>query len=186
MKQLILLLLTAFALTHVRAQQAQITSTVTPEIEVCGGNVAMGFKVINTNGTALTNPLFRVSLPPGIEYVAQSLSESTNQGVAEQNVAQDTALLFQMNALPAGDSAIFTLLVEAKMAAIDYQDIGGVFRNDVTFTYTSGSDNHQSDSYNILYPAFSILSVTPNAQTIVSGTSTQRSITIINGGNGKI
>ncbi|MEM9022958.1 MAG: hypothetical protein AAGB22_04405, partial [Bacteroidota bacterium] len=71
------------------------------------------------------------------------------------------------------------------MAAIAEQDAGVVFRNRVTVNSNETQEIEDGPSYNILYPVFTILGVSPTSQTIVSGASTQRTIQIINGGNGK-
>lgn len=168
------------------AQSIEIESTLVPEIEVCGASGLMTIRIANATGGTMTGTALEIGLPPGIAYVSGSLTETTSQNLQEQNVSQNTSLLFSANDLPLNDSLVFSIGYTAAVPAVTFQGNGGIFRNTVSVSYNGGSSDHESESYNVLYPAFSILAVTPNVQTIVSGTSTQRSISVINGGNGKI
>ena len=72
--------------------------------------------------------------PQVIYYDSGSLAESTSYNVAESDISDNSALLFNVNDLPTGDSVKFTIYFTVKMDAISYQDGGDVFRNDFTFS----------------------------------------------------
>ena len=162
-----------------------INTTVSPELEVCGSSETFEILITNNSASTLQNPTVKVQLPTGIEYVDGSLNKSTIRNLQEQNILQDTALYFSSNNIPSGDSIKFTINIVAKTESVTYQNLGNLFRNNTTLTHDAGSETDESDSYNILYPALTILSVSPNSGSILSGNSTTRDISIINGGNGK-
>ncbi len=164
---------------------ATISSTVTSEMEVCLNSESFELVIVNDSTATLTNVSVVVALPSGIRYVYGSLFETTYSKVQEQNVVKNNNLIFSSGNIPAGDSIKFSIAVAAFQDAITFQDAGNIFRNTVTIHYDGGSETHVSDAYNILYPALTILSVSPNAATILSGNSLTRNVTVINGGNGK-
>lgn len=180
---LITLLLLGFQ--DARGSSVDVSTTVTNEIEVCHGSEIFEVVIKNDSTNTLTNVAIQIALPTGIEYALGSLNESTSHNVQEQIVSQSSSLLFTADNLPAGDSILFTISFNALQPAIAFQDGGGIFRNTTTVSYAGGAATDESDSYNILYPALSILSVSPNATTILSGNTVTRTVSIINGGNGK-
>jgi len=171
--------------THLgSAQILQIQSQVPSEIIVCGESTTFEVQIHNISASNWTNPEITIGLPEGISYVNGSLNEVTNQGLNPQNTALDSALVFTCNTLSPGDSIVFSIDQHATAQAVNHQSAGGVFRNQVNCN-TAPTGSHTSASYNILYPALSILSVSPSTATIISGGSTTRTITLINGGNGR-
>ena len=164
---------------------AQFSLTPEPEITVCQSAETFTVKYLNDEPSTLTNLTVKIKLPEGISYSSNSLTETTSQNIQESNITQDTALLFTANDLLVGDSLLFTISYTANQEAVNFQNNGGIFRNTVTINSAEETLSQESNSYNILYPVLSILSVTPKNQTIVSGTSSSRTLNIINGGNGK-
>ncbi len=186
MRLILLTLLCIFSLLSPSLVHAQTLTTLPQsEMEVCREAQPFQVLLINDSSATLSNVQFTIALPQGIQYVANSVVESTSLNVQEQDVSQNSGLVFSANNLPVGDSVKFTIQVAAYQEAIPYQNTGALFRNQTTVTYTGGSQTDESDAYNILYPALTILSVAPNAQTLLSGNSITRDISVINGGNGK-
>ncbi|MCT4582895.1 MAG: FG-GAP-like repeat-containing protein [Flavobacteriales bacterium] len=175
-----LLLLLSYLVT-----QAQFNLTPESELTVCQSSSVFQVKYINDGAASLTGVNLKIKLPQGIAYVASSVVEQTSLNVQEFNVTSDTALIFSVNDINVGDSVQFSIAYTANQDAIAFQNSGGIFRNGIDLFCNEDTLSTQSDSYNILYPVLSILSVTPKNQTIVSGTSSSRTINIINGGNGK-
>lgn len=163
-----------------------LSSTVTPELTVCGESETFQIKLKNDSTVALSGITVNIQLPVGINYIQGSVNELTNYNVQEQNVANSSALVFSANNLPAGDSIVFTIESSAAVAAIAYQQQSNVFRNEVSVNYASGQINHTSNAYNVLYAALSILNVSPISQTAITGDTVIRNITIVNAGNGKL
>jgi hypothetical protein len=169
------------------SQIVEISSTVAAEVEVevCNQTATSEIKIENLLGQELSQVKILVSLPTGVNYVSSSVNESTSYSVQESDVTQDDALLFSAANLPHGDSLVFEFSYTVSMDAIAFQNAGNVFRNNVTLLSDEDTTLNQGPAYNILYPVFSILSVSPTSQAILSGTTTERTIQIINGGNGK-
>lgn len=185
MKVLLLFFPLFFWIAPLFGQVVQVTSSVIPEVLVCGNSASPEYRIYNNGATPLQNLNLQLDLPTGISYVPSSLNESTNQNVQEQNVSNLSSLSFSSGNLAAGDSLVFSISYEANVPSVAFQTAGGLFRDTLNLSFTGGSQNHISNSYNILYPAISILSVSPNSQSIWSGGTTTRSIQLINGGNGK-
>ena len=165
----------------------EISSVVTPEVTVCGAAEVYQVRLDNpSNGSTISGVSFTVTLPQGMEYVSGSLTESTNSNVAEQNVSNLNAVVFSASNLAAGDSIVFDIQIEANTQAIIYQQQGNVFRNSIQLSHSAGQVSHTSNAYNVLYAALSIINVSPTSQTVISGNTTTRSITIVNAGNGKL
>ncbi|RFC55549.1 FG-GAP-like repeat-containing protein [Brumimicrobium aurantiacum] len=168
------------------AQSVDISFEHQSEIEVCGAPDTLTISIINNSSNALSSPEFILSLPEGVNYLSGSIEEFTNHGLYGYDLSSNANLIFKSNNIPDGDSVQFQLSYSVDNSALIFQNNGGVFRHNLTVNHTNGVEIEQSNSFNILYPALSILNVTPTSQSIISGSSTTRSISIINGGNGKI
>lgn len=164
----------------------EITTIVTPEITVCDDAAVFEVKIKNVTTSSLSAPQIQVALPTGVTYVLGSLNEATQSNVTPANVSNLEAPLFTANALAAGDSIVFEVEIAAGISAIAFQQQGNVFRNQVNLTYGGGTKNYTSNAYNVLYAALSILNISPTSQSVVTGNSVTRSITIINAGNGRL
>jgi uncharacterized repeat protein (TIGR01451 family) len=179
---LIFILLPSFAF----AQSGKISTTTTAELTVCQEAGKGSFQVINTSVVSLSNVSIKVKLPIGIKYVSGSLVELSNFNITAQNVSNSADLVFSSNSIPAGDTLSFELNYTATTAAIAQQKSGKVFRNTIEVTHATGSFSDNSSAYNILYPVLATMSISPTSKTLVSGTSTTRTITIMNAGNGRL
>ncbi len=163
-----------------------LSSTVIPEIIVCGDSENFQIKLKNDSSSTLSGISFTVQLPTGIAYVQGSVSEQSNYNVQEQNVSNNNALVFSANSLLGSDSIVFDIVTIANISAIAYQQAGNVFRNDVSVSYSSNQISHQSNAYNVLYAALSIINVSPTSQSVITGAAVSRNITIVNAGNGRL
>ncbi len=181
----ILIFTLLFTNIFISAQNLEFIFDNNPEIEVCGEADLLTITITNISTNILSNPEYVLSLPGGIEYNNSSLLEITNNGLSEVNVSSSDNLIFQSNNLAVGDSLKFTLNYQADNNAVLFQDNGGVFRHELTVNFAGGSETEISSSFNILAPALSILSALPTSQSMISGSSTVRDLTIINGGIGK-
>ncbi|MDA7502011.1 FG-GAP-like repeat-containing protein [Chitinophagales bacterium] len=186
MKKTILLPLFLFCFGQLFAQNIEVLFDHLSEIEVCVGADELNITVINTTEADLEDPFYTLSLPPGIIYSPFSFQElSTNEMIAI-DLSSSESLTFESNNLAVGDSLQFSLSYTIDNAAVNYQESGGIFRHELRIDHTSDSKTFQGNSFNILAPALSIINITPTGQSIISGTSTTRAITVINGGIGKI
>ncbi|MCH2214880.1 MAG: FG-GAP-like repeat-containing protein [Flavobacteriales bacterium] len=173
-------------INFVTGQTIEISSIASHELTVCGSSGQFEVLINNNSGISQNSPEVSISLPPGIEYQPSSLNELTSHSMSELDVSNPSELQFSSGIIANGDSLKFSVSLVAQDASVDYQNSGGVFRNSVVFDANGSQTNHESDSYNILYPALTILSISPNVDNIMSGSSTTRSITVINAGNGPI
>ena len=166
--------------------QISIAANAEEEVEVCKSSSSMIVLVDNPTGNGVILDSVKISFPDGIEYVLGSVSTIYGSTVTEVNVNDVSQIVLSGASISSQDSLKFQVNYEAKMPAIDYQDLGNIFRNTVTVIYnsTASQETEQSNSYNILYPVFSITNVTPTTQTFTSGLSTTRDITIVNAGYG--
>ena len=166
--------------------QLYVESNADAEIEVCRGPSNMEVLVMNPSGGGLAIDSIRISFPQGIEYLVGSITSLNGSTVTELDVSNVGFVLFSGASVPAQDSLKFQVSYSAKMPAIDYQDLGNIFKNSTTVHFNNSTDQETSlsNSYNILYPVLSITNLSPTTQTFTSGLSTTRDITIVNAGFG--
>ncbi|MFK8037461.1 MAG: FG-GAP-like repeat-containing protein [Crocinitomicaceae bacterium] len=186
MKKILSLILTILSiLSTAFGQSIEIDMDVSPELTTCGIEENMIVRIHNKSLSPITSPELIIKLPTGIIYSAGSLNESTNSNVTAINMNNSNNLLLSANSLAIGDSIVFEIEYSAYQSAIDFQNSGGIFRNQLTILSDGQTTMETSISYNILSPALSILQITPAANTILSGSNQQRTINIINGGIGR-
>ncbi|MGB0402978.1 MAG: FG-GAP-like repeat-containing protein [Salibacteraceae bacterium] len=184
MKNLLLAFTLIFATFGISAQNSvNVSTTVPQELTVCSEAESFGIKIMNNSNNTLTNLSMELQLPTGIEYLPNSLAESTNKNVQQQN---STSLVFSANNLAIGDSIIFEVDLKAVVSSINYQQLGNIFRNQVKVNYNSTAKTHTSNAYNVLYAALNITQISPKNQTMISGDTITRAIKVVNAGNGKI
>ncbi len=167
------------------SQDLTFNFNVSKEIEVCQGNASFELTVINNTGALMENPLYEIQLPQGVEYEIENFIETSSYLLNEFDVSSSESLQFTSSDIGIGDSIVFEIFYTAKMEAIEFQSSGGIFRNTVVVTHDDGFEIELSESYNILYPALSVLDLAPFTQTVLSGAETNRSFRVINAGNGK-
>lgn len=169
-----------------KAQDAIITITNPLGVNVCDVSETVQIDVLNTSGGNLTGITIGIVLPTGITYEASTVANINGYSVAEQSITNLSSIVLSSNNIPTDSLMSFTINVLADMSAITFQKSGGVFRNNVTLNYSTGSVNQQSNAYNLFYPVLSITSINPSSQSVNSGDVVTRDVTIVNGGNGRV
>jgi len=168
------------------SQNIQIT-IVNPEgVNVCDQSEIVDFEVLNKSGSSLNALSFTLELPTGITYEPSSLIDLSIYNIQEQDISNLNAVVFSSNNFHNDSTLRFSVSISAGMNAINNQQSGTVFRNNLTLNYTGGNKSKQSNAYNIYYPVLSILSISPTSKTLISGESFTREITIVNAGNGRV
>lgn len=184
------ILLCALLFNYQASEQALadvfITSTVTQEIEVCSDEGRMELEYLNTAGFALTNQEVSVEFPSGVYYVEGSLIDSSGYEVVEEDLSDLSNPVFSMNDLPDGEVLPFSIGFKANPAAMAYILQGNTPSNKIRIASNEGSTEDVSGPYNVLYPSLSIVNLNPSSQSIVSGDTSTRSMSIVNAGNGKL
>lgn len=163
--------------------QLDIESSMISEITVNGSSGNYEVAIENTTGATVNNIDLDIDLPQGINYDIGSLVNTTGHNIVEVNTSN---LTFNLPSLAGNTTARFAIDLRAICSSIDYQEGGNVFRNVINLSSPSFSTSHNSNPYNILYAALSIISISPKNTTIVSGTQVTRTVRIVNGGNGSI
>ena len=175
-----LLLIAVWLVASSALAQIDIESNMPAELTV-NGNQATFELVITNNTTAVSNVALNLTLPDGIEYVVGTVGSSTGHTVQVVNASQAK---FSIQSIASLEECRVELDLFASCPAVDNQLQGTIFRNDVEVIADAQTYTHTSASYNILYPAITILDVTPKNTTIVSGDLVTRTYSIVNGGNG--
>jgi hypothetical protein len=171
------------------AQDVTINSDVTTELTVCDDSESFSIDLTNNTANTITGVSLNITFPSGITYVSGSVVETTqNQtyGISESNIADLANIDLAIGNLPKDSTVSMTFESVAGFAAIAYQNAGNIFRNNMTVSFSGGSETEQSDAYNILYGALSITSVTPQTANVFVGGTYTRVVTIVNGGFGRI
>ncbi|RQH19017.1 hypothetical protein D5R40_32660 [Okeania hirsuta] len=156
------------------------------EISVCSENQVFGISYLNASSFSLTGQEVTVYLPAGISYISGSLQDTSAAGVYEHDISDLQAPVFRLNDLGSVLSAGFMISYEAAIPAMNAILSGGILQNRVELVSNEGDKEDTSVPYNALYPALSIINISPANQSVNSGETTTRSIKVVNGGNGKL
>ena len=190
MPRLTLSLLTVlFTYRHMMAlvvPTVEFSSSISGAPTVCDEAVTFNVTYINNTGSSLSSHTLDLGLPVGIEYVSGSLSETTSFGVAQSDVSDLQNPVFSCPSISSGDTVVFSVSILAKVPAIAHQQAGNVFRNYLTLTASGTPYNHTSPSYNVLYGALSFTGIVPYTTYIQGGSTSTRTVSLVNGGNGRI
>lgn len=166
--------------------QAQITfnSSVPTNVHVCGDAEAFTVEFTNDSGATISGVQVSVALPTGMSY-GGSFSESTSFNVTAVSTGGST-LIFSADDVADGETVSFDIDLLAGFAAKAAFAGGTLFNNEITVSYLGGSEDDTTDPYNVLYPALSVVTVSPNSQSVFVGQTYTRTVTIVNGGYGAI
>ena len=154
------------------------------EITVCGSSQEFETKIFNSSGSEITTLDVLVELPNGITYISSSFTDVLGSGLTITPITS-SEFTVSIPSLSTTDSVAFIVDVRAEVGAIDFQEGGGVFRNDVSYSWGGEGYEEETSSYNILYPALTITNITPTSTSKQTGESVDRTITISNAGFGK-
>lgn len=182
---LFLTFISYFFIGFVQAQDITFNNSVPTDVSVCAEGETFTVSFTNDSPGSLSSLSIQVALPTGINYDG-NLIETSSYNVQEQNTSNSAALLFSANDLPAGQTITFSFDMSAGFVAMTNHQGGYVFRNNVTVNYNGSSTTEQSDAYNIIYPALSIIDVNPLANSVFVGEIFTRTVKVINGGFGKL
>ncbi|MEM6264251.1 MAG: FG-GAP-like repeat-containing protein [Bacteroidota bacterium] len=178
--------LAALLLSSGVERSVDLQSNVTLEYHACGDPEDFSVVLMNLDSLPVNGINIQVDLPPGIEYVTGSISETSSLNVQESDTSNLRSIAFTSDDLLAGEMLEFTIKTRALCGAIAYMQGGNLLENTVTLTHDDGSETHTSNSYNVKSAALTILSVTETSHTGYVGTSYERTLRIINGGNGRL
>ncbi|MEL6250739.1 MAG: FG-GAP-like repeat-containing protein [Bacteroidota bacterium] len=162
------------------------STSVTQEIDVCIDQGTIELEYLNTSGFALTGQEITVEFPSGITYVAGSISDTSGYNVIEEDISDLSNPILTMDDLPDGEALPFSIKFQADPAAMAYILAGNTPDNVIKLVTNEGIAESSSGPYNVLYPSLSILNLSPSSQSVVSGDTATRSMTIINAGNGRL
>jgi uncharacterized repeat protein (TIGR01451 family) len=172
----LLLLLGSFAFG-----QITFTNTVPAELTICSDAKSFGISFKNTSGTALAGMSVEVSLPTGLIYIQGSVSGGS---ATESNVTNLSKVTFALPSLSNDATATFNMQARATYGALASAQTGTVFKNTIKATWTGGTKSATTSTYNVLYPALSIIGATD--ATVFAGQVFTRTVTIVNGGFGSM
>ncbi|MBL4709301.1 MAG: hypothetical protein JKY48_12770, partial [Flavobacteriales bacterium] len=178
--------LSSFLGEKIYSQNVTISSTVPSSLTVCHTSDTFYISILNETTNELNTPNITINLPEGIEYIPGTMNESTSKSLQEFNISNLEQVIFSSSNIPAGDSLKYSIEIRASVAAVDYLLLGNVIRNQITIAYSSGSTSAQSNSYNLLYAALNIISISPVSKSLFSGETFTREITIVNAGYGSL
>ncbi len=167
------------------AQDFQISQTVPNSVTVSETSDAFGVEITNNGTTLLSNILIQIDLPTGINCQTESLVVQSNQSVSGES-SSENRVSFTIDGLSPGENLMFTYTVEASCEAIQEVLAGEIFRHNITAQAGSILNTQNSASYNLLYASLNIIQAQPSTKTLLNGESYQRTLTIVNAGNGKI
>lgn len=158
-------------------------SAVESSLNVCDQPGTVSVTVTNSGSSPLTNVQLQVQSPPGILYVAGSVSPAT------VTVISTNPLLFGLPDIPAGTNFILTFQVTAGCDILPFlADQDNEVRNTYDLTYFGGSASYTSaNEYQIVNPALQYISITNQNFTATALPQIfTRTFTVTNAGTGRL
>ena len=181
-----LLLFFSFSFINLNAQNITFDNSEPDGITVCGDEALFTISFTNISGSTLENVNVNITFPDGIEYAIGSVLAVGTSNIQESNVVDLSDISFSSNDVAINETVSFTFEATANFDAYTHQNTGGTFSNSITVNYDGGSESEATSTYNVLYAALSITSVSPMATSVFVGGTFQRTVTIVNGGYGSI
>jgi len=169
-----------------QAQSITFNSTIPTHLEVCAESKTFTLDFNNVSEENLLGIEIQLDFPTGVEYISGSLEENSNFGIVESNTSNPHSISLSLNELPTEESISIDFDAIAVFSAYQAQLNGNVFNIDMTVNHNLGTDNDNTDPFNILYPALSITSIDPLTPEVFVGETMTREVTIANGGYGSL
>ncbi|MCI5055464.1 MAG: FG-GAP-like repeat-containing protein [Flavobacteriales bacterium] len=169
----------------INAQSVDITLTPDQNLDLFGAQSNMAVQLENEGAVNYSNMTLELELPTGVSY---SFLTGNDAGRISMLNANNGIITFSVSGnLNTAESLNFIISYTADCNAMSAVQSGAVLRNKIAFLSNNQEvEAKTSSSYNLLYPALTIISVSPNQKTIQSGETFTRTIKIINGGNGRL
>lgn len=167
-------LFSLFLLAGLSAQNVLITSINPDGLYVCGEDTVR-ITLNNTGAATISNLIATVTLPLGIQYVPGTIT-----GATEQNISNLAAPQFSVASLGVGTNQALTLRVLAACDLVSAINMGQLFNNQISATYTGGSDQITTLSYPVETGLAVIVSATPFTVVGEIGQMPQREIVVRN------
>ena len=196
---LIILFLSMYSIVsqgQVGGQASHLTiETIPPDsIIVCGDSAFFSVEITNTHSQQLSDLVFNPKMIPGMIYIAGSVT-----GMTEQNITTLNEPLFELNQIAPNQTIVLTFYAKAECSIIDQiinlgngASSNGLATNQTRVDYVNNGtaqfslELNGSDSYNILYADIFISTITNQVEQTIPGAMYTRSISIQNGGLGKV
>jgi gliding motility-associated-like protein len=165
------------------AAQGQVTLTMTQtnpvsDLVACGD--AQQFRISisgKTSKDTAKNILLTVNMPDGVQYVPNSLSDTS---IKEFSIANLRKPVFRIPDILPGKSVSFNFSAGAICSIIDAINNGDTIRNFLRITYKGGHDSAYSNRYTIGIPSIAITKITNQVITRNGGDTFSRNVTIVN------
>ena len=162
-----------------------ISSTVPPELTICGQAKVFSFTINNPSPFTLTNVSVNLTMPTGVVYQAGSVTNATQVSIVPLN-----APTFSVANIPTLSSVVVTYTASANCDVLGFLSGGNPIENTLQVNYTANSapyySTHTGNNYLIKQPNLSITNVTNQSYAGVIGATFTRCITIVNGGLGEL
>lgn len=162
-----------------------INSTVPSQMTTCGDPKLFSITIYNPSPFTLFNDTLKLTMPPGIEYIAGTIT-----GATESNISVPNQPVFLLQNIPTLTTVNLTFVATVRCAVMAYTSSGGVIENQIRLNYTAGNvqnyDTHTTSSYIIRQPNLSIVSISNQSYTGNIGDVFTRCISITNGGLGEL
>jgi uncharacterized repeat protein (TIGR01451 family) len=138
--------------------QGSVTATE-PNLQVCGPNGTVNVTVFNTGSSPLTGVQLAVQMPPGVEYIPNTVSPGT---VTEVSTTPANQPVFGVPDLPPNSNMNITFQVRATCGVIPFlSDENNEVKNTYTLTWSGGGSASYTSvaEYTITQPSLQYLSI---------------------------
>ncbi|MBC7412664.1 MAG: hypothetical protein H7331_09460, partial [Bacteroidia bacterium] len=168
------------------AQPVNTSSNSVPaNMTICGETKAFTVYINNPSPFTLTNLKVEINMPSGINYVASSVVNATEQTIVPINKP-----VFTMPNMPTLTAVTVSFNAKATCDVLAYLATGATVENLVKISYTANginyNDNKTTANYLIKQPNLSITTFTNQSYSGNIGDTYTRCISITNGGLGEL
>ncbi len=201
MKKLLLIILLSILTIYGWSQSSpggmlSITSIVPSQITICGEAKLFTISITNPSPFSITNDTLVLSMPPGINYQASSMTGGATLITTIYN-SNYTKYFFLLPPIPAYSpppatlpSLNLTYTAKAQCNVLQFMSGGGIIKNDVRINYTANNvatyDFINTSTYFVKSPFLTITSISNQSYSAVIPATFTRCITVINGGSGEL
>jgi hypothetical protein len=170
----LLFLFFLFGAGHLFSQDLIINYTEPSDLIVCDSNDFV-FTLTNASPDTLFNVGVTVNTPPGLEYVAGSITNGI-----ELDISIPNAPLFSYPMILPFEGIEFTISTELKCALVTSINSGALFTNTISAEWDGGNNSATTLPYIIETPLLVITDVTNTLTAATQGETITRTITIQN------
>jgi hypothetical protein len=153
------------------------------QLSICGINDTTNIQIFNITGSSVNNLTIALNLPPGVNYVSNSVF---GNGISENNITNLNQPIFNAPNIGVAQNVKLRVNLTSNCDLLQYLNSGNVPRIGVRINYTNNFDLGNSIPFSVNVPSAQFVSITNSSFVGDINTKFERKITIGNFGKGPL